>query len=69
MITPLLVIGVVSAVMGFAGLWLWRAATPPGGHRRVRSDGWLGFITNLLGDNRDGETLRDEDQRAAAPRE
>jgi hypothetical protein len=53
----LVVVAIVLAVSVVAGLRLWRAATPPGGFRHVRSDGFLGFVTHLIGDNRDGERI------------
>jgi hypothetical protein len=47
------------ALVVFASLRLWRAGTSPHGCRRVRSDG---FVTNLLGDHRDGERLADDER-------
>lgn len=42
--------GIAAMVWGLTRLY--RAATPPGGHHKVKSDGSLGFVTNLMGDTR-----------------
>jgi hypothetical protein len=62
MVAALIFFAVVVALVVFVSLRLWHAATPPGGFRRVRSDGFLGFVTNLLGDNRDGERIGDDER-------
>lgn len=59
---------IVVAVVTMVSIRLYRAATPPGGFRRSRSDGWLGFVTNLLGDNRVGERVGDR-ERQGKPRD
>jgi hypothetical protein len=47
-------------LLAYAGVRALREARRPAGRRRVRSDGSFGFITYLLGANREGEHLRDD---------